>query len=153
MDYAEPGILYWDRIANWNLVSNDNDFEYAGVNPCAEEPLPAGGSCLLGAINLAAFVRNGKFDWDDFNRTVNIAVKALNNVLDEGLERHPLAEQRKTVRDWRQIGIGIMGLADMLIKLGIEYGSPDSITLCDAIGYSMARNAIVASADIAGRLL
>ena len=149
-DYAEPGILYWDRITNWNLVSNDKDFEYAGVNPCAEEPLPAGGSCLLGAINLAAFVHNGKFDWDDFNRTVTIAVKALNNVLDEGLERHPLAEQRKTVRDWRQIGLGIMGLADMLIKLGIEYGSPDSITLCDAIGYSMARNAIVASADIAG---
>ena len=149
-NYAEPGILYWDRITNWNLVSNDKGFEYAGVNPCAEEPLPAGGSCLLGAINLAAFVRNGKFDWDDFNRTVNIAVKALNNVLDEGLERHPLAEQRKAVRDWRQIGLGIMGLADMLIKLGIEYGSPDSITLCDAIGYSMARNAIVASADIAG---
>ena len=149
-DYAEPGILYWDRITNWNLVSNDKDFEYAGVNPCAEEPLPAGGSCLLGAINLAAFVRNGKFDWHDFNRTVNIAVKALNNVLDEGLERHPLAEQRKAVRDWRQIGLGIMGLADMLIKLGIEYGSPNSITLCDAIGYSMARNAIVASADIAG---
>lgn len=149
-DYAEPGILYWDRIANWNLVSNDKDFEYAGVNPCAEEPLPAGGSCLLGAINLAEFVRKGKFDWDGFNRTVNIAVKALNDVLDEGLERHPLAEQRKTVRDWRQIGLGIMGLADMLIKLGIEYGSPDSITLCDAIGYSMARNSIVASADIAG---
>lgn len=149
-DYAEPGILYWDRITNWNLVSNDKDFEYAGVNPCAEEPLPAGGSCLLGAINLAAFVHNGKFDWDDFNRTVNIAVEALNDVLDEGLERHPLAEQRNTVRDWHQIGLGIMGLADMLIKLGIEYGSPDSITLCDAIGYSMARNAIVASADIAG---
>lgn len=149
-DYAEPGILYWDRIANWNLVSNDKEFEYAGVNPCAEEPLPAGGSCLLGAINLAAFVRNGKFDWDDFNRTVNISVRALNDVLDEGLERHPLAEQRKTVRDWRQIGLGIMGLADMLIKLGIEYGSPDSIVLCDSIGYSMARNAIVASADIAG---
>lgn len=148
-DYAEPGILYWDRITNWNLVSNDKSFEYAGVNPCAEEPLPAGGSCLLGAINLAAFVRNGKFDWHDFNRTVNIAVKALNDVLDEGLERHPLAEQRNTVRDWRQIGLGIMGLADMLIKLGIEYGSPDSLILCDSIGYAMARNAIVASADVA----
>lgn len=148
-DYAEPGILYWDRISNWNLISNDETFEYAGVNPCAEEPLPAGGSCLLGAINLAAFADNGKFDWDDFNRTVNIAVRALNDVLDEGLERHPLAEQRKTVRDWRQIGLGIMGLADMLIKLGIEYGSPDSITLCDSIGYSMARNAIVASAKVA----
>ena len=73
----------------------------------------------------------------------------MNDVLDEGLERHPLAEQRKTVRDWRQIGLGIMGLADMLIKLGIEYGSPDSIVLCDSIGYSMARNAIVASANVA----
>ena len=104
-DYSEPSNLYWYRITNRNLVSNDKDFEDAGVNPCAEEPLPAGGSCLLGAINLAAFVRNGKFDWDDFNRTVNIAVKALNDVLDEGLERHPLAEQRKTVRDWRQIGL------------------------------------------------
>lgn len=73
----------------------------------------------------------------------------MNDVLDEGLERHPLAEQRKTVRDWRQIGLGIMGLSDMLIKIGIEYGSPESITLCDSIGYSMARNAIVASADVA----
>lgn len=112
----------------------------------AEEPLPAGGSCLLGAINLSAFVKNNRFDFEDFANTVKYSVQALNKVLDEGLERHPLQEQRDTVRDWRQIGLGIMGLADMLIQLGIEYGSPESIALCDKIGHLMARTAIVASA-------
>ena len=58
-NFGEPGILYWDNIRNWNLLSNNNEFEYAGVNPCAEEPLPAGGSCLLGSINLAEFVTVG----------------------------------------------------------------------------------------------
>ena len=57
-DYAEPGALFWDRITSWNLLSNTKEFSYAGVNPCAEEPLPAGGSCLLGSVNLAEFVQN-----------------------------------------------------------------------------------------------
>ena len=120
-------MLFWDRIEKWNLLANDPEFKFAGVNPCAEEPLPAGGSCLLGSINLSAFVKDGKFDFDDFADTVSHAVIALNEVLDEGLELHPLFEQRKSVADWRQIGLGIFGLADMLIKMGIEYGSADSI--------------------------
>ena len=148
-NYGEPGILFWDAIRKWNLLSNDPEFEFAGVNPCAEEPLPAGGSCLLGSINLSAFVVNGKFDFDDFADTVAHAVKALNEVLDEGLELHPLEEQRKSVADWRQIGLGIFGLADMLIKMGIEYGSIDSIFLCDRIGFVMADTAIGTSAYLA----
>lgn len=148
-NYGEPGILYWDAIEKWNLLADDSEFKFAGVNPCAEEPLPAGGSCLLGAINLAAFVANGKFDFDDFADTVARAVKALNEVLDEGLELHPLEEQRESVADWRQIGLGIFGLADMLIKLGIEYGSADSIYLCDKIGFIMADVAIGTSAYLA----
>lgn len=148
-DYAEPGILYWDRISNWSLLGNDQSFQYAGVNPCAEEPLPAGGSCLLGAINLAEFVGNGKFKWRAFDHAVSVAVRALNNVLDEGLEKHPLEEQRHTVKDWRQIGLGIMGLADMLIQMGIRYGSRQSQDLCNSIGFAMARSAIRASAELA----
>lgn len=148
-NYGEPGMLYWDNIEKWNLLANDSEFKFAGVNPCAEEPLPAGGSCLLGAINLAAFVYNGKFDFDDFADTVARAVKALNEVLDEGLELHPLEEQRESVADWRQIGLGIFGLADMLIKMGMEYGSADSIVLCDRIGFIMADTAIGASAYLA----
>lgn len=148
-NYGEPGMLYWDSIEKWNLLADDSEFKFAGVNPCAEEPLPAGGSCLLGAINLSAFVKNGKFDFDDFAETVARAVKALNEVLDEGLELHPLFEQRESVADWRQIGLGIFGLADMLIKMGMEYGSADSIVLCDRIGFVMADTAIGTSAYLA----
>lgn len=151
-DYAEPGMLFWNRIENYNLLSEDKKFKYAGVNPCAEEPLPAGGSCLLGSINLSEFVTSNKqFDFDDFKNTVSIAVEALNDVLDEGLPLHPLEEQRKSVADWRQIGLGIFGLADMLIKMDIKYGSVGSIYMCDMIGCAMADTAIKTSALLANK--
>ena len=148
-DYAEPGMLFWDRINNWNLLSCDDEFEYAGTNPCAEEPLPAGGSCLLGSINLAEFSCDTGFDFDSFKHCVKESTIALNEVLDEGLPLHPLKEQRESVYDWRQIGLGIFGLADLLIKLGIKYGSPEAIDLCDMIGHTMADMAIKTSAVLA----
>lgn len=116
--------------------------------------MPEGGSCLLGSINLSAFVKNAFtdkafFDMSDFERSVSIAIKALNDVLDEGIELHPLKEQRQSAKDWRQIGLGIMGLADMLIKLGLTYGSTDSLSLCNEIGWHMADTAISASAKLA----
>lgn len=153
-DYAEPGALFWDRIREWNLLSNTKEFSYAGVNPCAEEPLPAGGSCLLGSINLAEFVQNpftpqATFDFDAFKQCVRVCVRALNEVLEEGLPLHPLQEQRESVKKWRQIGLGIMGLADMLIKLGISYGEEESLKLCDRIGFAMADTAIATSAKLA----
>lgn len=148
-DYAEPGMLFWDRINNWNLLSCDDEFEYAGTNPCAEEPLPAGGSCLLGSINLAEFACDTGFDFENFKHCVKSSVIALNEVLDEGLPLHPLKEQRESVYDWRQIGLGIFGLADLLIKLGIKYGSPEAIDLCDMIGHTMADMAIKTSAVLA----
>lgn len=151
-NYAEPGILFWDRIENWNLLSNDPDFQYAGTNPCAEEPLPAGGSCLLGALNLAEFVdEDGHFDWSDFDNAISVAVEALNEVLDEGLEKHPLQEQRDSVRDWRQIGLGIMGLADMLIKMRVKYGSTESSRICDRIGNRLAQMTMLTSSKLAKR--
>ena len=148
-DYGEPGCLFWDRIEKWNLLSEFPDYHYAGTNPCAEEPLPAGGSCLLGSINLAAFVKNGKFDGEDFRRTVGICVRGLNNVLDEGLPLHPLQEQRDSVRDWRQIGLGIMGLADMLIEMEMEYGTREAMDFCHMLGFMMADTAIRESALLA----
>ena len=145
-DYAEPGMLFWDRIKGWNLLSEDDEFEYAGTNPCAEEPLPAGGSCLLGSLNLSEFVDdNREFDTNSFIEAIEVAVTALNEVLDEGLPLHPLQEQRDSVKDWRQIGLGIMGLADMLIKMGIRYGSKESIQICGLIGSVLSLNAIIAS--------
>lgn len=153
-DYGEPGALFWDRVCEWNLLSGTKEFSFAGVNPCAEEPLPAGGSCLLGSLNLSEFVKDpftdyASFDFDGLKNAVKISVRALNEVLEEGLPMHPLQEQRDSVNDWRQIGLGIMGLADMLIKMGITYGEPEALELCDQIGFLMADTAIAASAMLA----
>lgn len=153
-DWAEPGILYWDTIRNYNLLSEFENFEYAGVNPCAEEPLPAGGSCLLGAINLAEFVVNpftdkAYFDMQEFRRVVEICIRALNQVLDEGLSLHPLQEQRDSVRDWRQIGLGIMGYGDAVLKLGYDYGTLESRELIQGIGGNMVDAGLAESARLA----
>ena len=143
---AEPGILFWDRINNYNILSEDNEFEYAGTNPCAEEPLPAGGSCLLGAMNLASYVVNKRFDYESFKRDIHVVVRAMDDVLEQGLPLHPLQIQKDTVRDYRQIGIGIMGLADMLIKMEYKYDTVEAIYLCDEIGFAMANEVIKANA-------
>ena len=152
-NFAEPGILYWSRIEDYNLLSKDWEFKYAGVNPCAEEPLPNGGSCLLGSINLSAYVveyeGKGYFDIPAFKKDVHVIVKAMNDVLDQGLPLHPLQIQRDTVRDYRQIGIGVMGIADMLIKLGVKYDTDEAIEICDAIGKILANESIKASALLA----
>lgn len=153
-DWAEPGMLFWDRISSWHLMSEHPDHEFAGVNPCAEEPLMAGGSCLLGSLNLSEFVVHpftdrAYFDYDKFSAAVKIAVEGLNEVLDEGLPLHPLQIQRDNARDWRQIGLGIMGLADMLVKMGIPYGSDAAVGLSDAIGSTLLNKALESSALLA----
>lgn len=156
-DFAEPGILFWDNIERYHLLSEDKEFKYAGVNPCAEEPLPPGGSCLLGSINLEEFVvepftNNAIFDIQKFKNTVADCIIGLNEVLDEGLELHPLKEQKESVRQYRQIGLGVMGIADMLIKLNIRYGSKKSIDLCEKIAKIMLNSAVKQSALLAKEL-
>ena len=135
-DFKEP-------INHWGVV------EGFVAHNCAEEPLPEGGSCLLGSINLAAYVKNREFDFEEFLEDMHVIVKGMNDVLDEGLPLHPLQIQRETVRDWRQIGIGIMGLADMLIKLGIQYDTKEAQDFCNRLGFMMANEAIYASAELA----
>lgn len=148
-DYAEPGILFWDTIRRYNLLNTNPEFEYAGVNPCAEEPLPEYGSCCLSSLNLSEFVEHEEFKFYEFAEAVKVAVRAMNDVLEEGLEKHPLKEQRECVGKWRQIGVGIMGLADALIKMGIRYGSKQAISVCDHIGAILAAEAMVTSSKIA----
>ena len=153
-DFAEPGILFWDNIEKNHLLSEDKNFKYAGVNPCAEEPLPAGGSCLLGSINLSEFViapftENAMFDKAKFKSCVRDCVVGLNEVLEEGLALHPLKEQRESVSKYRQIGLGVMGIADMLIKLNIRYGSDEAIKLCEELSNIMLNEAVKQSALLA----
>lgn len=156
-EWAEPGMLYWDRITKYNMLDNNKDFSYAGVNPCAEEPLPAGGSCLLGSINLSEFVVNpftpkAALDYSSLIYAIETAVEALNEVLDEGADLHPLEEQRKSVRDWRQIGLGTFGMADMLIKLGIKYGSKESIVFLEDLYKFIAGVAVCTSNALAAKM-
>lgn len=127
------------------------------VHNCAEEPLPAGGSCLLGSLNLAEFVKDpfGKrpaFDIPSFKKAVKVAIRALNQVLDEGLPLHPLQIQRDSVAKWRQIGLGIMGFGDMLIKMRIPYGSDRCSNLIATIGMALCNTGLQESALLAKEL-
>jgi ribonucleoside-diphosphate reductase alpha chain len=154
LDWAEPGMLYWNNIEKWHLMSHHPKFKYVGTNPCAEEPLPAGGSCLLGSLNLSEFVRNpftkdSYFDEAAYVLAIRDAVVALNEVLDEGLHLHPLKEQRQAVKELRQIGLGVMGIADMLVMLGITYGDERSLELCERLADLLANHAMQQSALIA----
>ncbi len=151
---AEPGILYQDRINSWHLMSEDDTFEFAGVNPCAEETLPGYGSCNLSSINLSEFVINpftkdAKFHFEIFGEMVRKGVIYLNEVLDENMNLHPLSQQRELSRELRQIGLGIMGVADMFIKMGVKYGSEESIELIHQIGSVLVNEALRQSALLA----
>ena len=151
---AEPGVLYQDRINSWHLMSEYDNFEFAGVNPCAEEPLPAFGSCNLSSINLSElvekpFTKEAKFNVKRFKELIKDGVIYLNEILDENSKLHPLPEQREMSDNWRQIGLGILGLADMFIKLGIRYGSDESIDLINKIGKIMINEALKTSALLA----
>lgn len=148
-DYAEPGMLYWDTINSWNLMSKIPEFKYAGTNPCGEEPLQAGGACLLGAMNLSEYVKNDVFDFGAFEQDVAIAVEYLNEVLEEGVSLHPLEVQRKSANDWKAIGLGVMGLADTFVKMKLPYGSSGSVELTNEIGYAMIWAAVRESNKLA----
>lgn len=147
-DYGEPGILFWDRISGYHMMSNDPSFSYSGVNPCAEEPLPNGGACLLGSMNLAVYDFSETKGWIEFSRDVQIATRGLNKVLDEGLSLHPLKIQRDTCATYNQIGLGLMGLADALINQGIIYGSEEAQYFAKSVTQSMLINSYIASCDL-----
>ena len=159
-NWGEPGMLFWDNVNEETLLSEyikNGKFEFAGVNPCAEETLPAGGSCLLGSLNLSEFVKDpfGKrpaFDIPEFRKAVRVAIRALNQVLDEGLPLHPLQIQRDSVSKWRQIGLGIMGFGDMLIKMRIPYGSDRCSNLISSIGMALCNTGLQESALLAKEL-
>lgn len=136
------------------MLSQDPDFQYVSTNPCGEIPMASGNSCLLGSINLDKFVVNqftdkAYFDYEKLAEITTIAVRALNVVLDEGLPKHPLREQREAVRDWRQIGLGTTSLATALIRLGLTYGSKESMETVYCIYKTIAKHAIRASLDLA----
>ena len=129
---AEPGLLFWDTMKDYHNAEYCSPL--VSTNPCAEQPLPEGGCCNLGAINLERFVDNNKnFTIDKFKETVSMGFRFLDNVVDYNVKRHALASQKANAKNDRRVGLGILGLADMLVKMNIKYDSEDALQTVDQI--------------------
>lgn len=145
-EYAEPGIVFIDRMNADNPLAY-NEILYS-TNPCGEVPLPPGGACLLGSINLTQFVTrpfetHAELDAIRLAEVVGTAIRMLDNVND--VSTYPMPYQREEAQRKRRIGLGITGLADALIMLEIRYGTDEAAELAGAIAAEIRKHAEIAS--------
>lgn len=144
---AEPGVVFMEY---YNQMSNSWYFNpIICTNPCGEQGLPAWGVCNLSAVNLSRFYDGDKHDvaWEELGRVVRYSTRFLDNVIDK--TPYHFEENRKNQQNERRIGLGSMGLAELMIKLEIRYGSPESLEFLDKLYGFMAKEAYLASADLA----
>ncbi|OMD75596.1 adenosylcobalamin-dependent ribonucleoside-diphosphate reductase [Paenibacillus sp. FSL H3-0286] len=145
---AEPGVVFMEY---YNQMSNSWYFNpIICTNPCGEQGLPGWGVCNLSAVNLSKFYdeKNHDVDWEDLATTTRYSVRFLDNVIDKTPYHFP--ENEANQKKERRVGLGTMGLAELMIKLNIRYGSPESLEFLDKLYGFMAREAYLASAEIAG---
>lgn len=120
---AEPGIIFFDNVNKYNPLEKVRGKPIRACNPCGEQFLYDYESCNLGSINLANFVNNGEFDWKRFEKVTRQTTRFLDNVVD--VNKYPIPEIDYESKMTRRIGLGIMGIADVLFKLGIKYDSEE----------------------------
>ncbi|MDO5022831.1 MAG: adenosylcobalamin-dependent ribonucleoside-diphosphate reductase [Eubacteriales bacterium] len=153
-DWGDPGCLFMERFSNYNLLEKDDNYVIECCNPCGEQPLHKHGACSLGSINMSQFVVNpytseSYFDYDSFEEAVRIGVEALDTLIDEAIPRHPLKQQKEMAENYRNIGLGVFGYADCLIKLGLTYGSDKAIEFTKKALSAMFNKALKSSTEIA----
>jgi ribonucleoside-diphosphate reductase alpha chain len=134
---GEPGLLFLDRIEAANPTPDAGALE--AVNPCGEQPLLPFEACTLGSVNLSRFERGGAVDWEALAACSRDGVRMLDDVLD--VTSHPLPAVAEASRRNRKIGLGVMGWADLLVKLGVPYDAPEALALGDRLMAFVAREA------------
>ncbi len=151
---AEPGIIFWSTMSKYS-PSNYVGRPIICTNPCAEVPLEDGGACNLGSLNLSCFVDNGyetdaKINWDQLAESTAILVRFLDNVVTWNEDLNALEKQRIAAKETRRLGLGIMGIADMLNQLGLAYDSDEGIAIITQVMEFITNAAYQASASLAG---
>jgi len=145
---AEPGIIFWDTMKEYHNVEYANPL--VSTNPCGEQPLAAYTACNLGSINLSKFVDDeGAFDFDELGEVARTATRFLDNVIDYNMSNHALPQIRDAVASDRRVGLGITGLADALLRMGIRYDTDEALTVVDRMLETICRSAYQTTIDLA----
>ena len=144
---GDPGVIFIDRINDFNPTPKLGAIE--STDSCGEQPLLPYESCNLGSINLSNMVENKKINYEKLKKTIHIAIHFLDNVID--MCDYPLKENRKIVEKNRKIGLGIMGFADMLVKLGIAYDSENGLKTAEEVMKFISKEASIASMNLAAQ--
>ena len=151
---AEPGLIFWSTMSKYS-PSNYVGRPIICTNPCAEVPLEDGGACNLGSLNLSCFIENGyeanaKINWDKLAESTAILIRFLDNVVTWNEDLNALEKQKVAARETRRLGLGIMGIADMLNQLGLGYDSKEGIAIITQAMEFITNAAFQASASLAG---